>query len=482
VFSRTKLAPFSAIAFLISFLTIGCQKINDATSLGSGLIPAVDNVTTFDTTISVDTYNGIFPWATDTTRIGQGAEHFAGYISNDPLFGKTSASMYFELKPDFPFTFDFNKPDSLLSLDSVVLVLGYTNTFGDSLSPVGFKVWELSELNFFRYDSNYLLHSNNFLLESQIGSKNGIIPARLDDSVKVFRDTTAGQLRIPLDNSFGMRLLSIDTSFYKYDSTFTTKFRGFALTPDSSSGNAILGFNLTSPNTKLAFYYHYKNGSITDTASVTYFTFTSVCAHANEINRDRTGSQMESYQGGTTPQDLAFIQSTPGSYATIKIPDLKAFPNRIIHRAELIAEQVYDPASDGTFGVPKLLYLDAFDSAKNQFRTIPYDFIYDYSTGPNYSDFGMLGKSSLDPGGHPITVWKFDVTRYLQHFLTRKEPLYDLRLSAPFTVTDLYRYDGVNDLSQLFTVNSQIAAGRVRLGGGNHPTQRMRLRIIYSNL
>ncbi|MBS1920918.1 MAG: DUF4270 domain-containing protein [Bacteroidetes bacterium] len=484
MFSRTTLTSCTVFVLAIALWATGCQKINDATTLGGDLIPAVDNVSTFDTTISVNTYNGLFTNLEDSTVIGSGAEHFAGSINNDPLFGKTSATMYLQLKPSFPYTFDFKKIDSLISLDSVVLVLDYTRTYGDSLSPMNLSVKELDHANIFRYDSNYLIRNTNFILGATIGSVHGIIPANLDDSVKVFRDTTKNQLRIPLNNSFGMQLLSYDSTDYSSDSAFQSKFKGFAVIPDASSGNALLGFDLLGKNTKLAFYYHYKSGAVTDTATVTYFSFGVTCAHADVIERDYTGSQLALYQGGITPDDLVFIQNTPGSFATIKIPDLKLFPNRVIHRAELIAEQVYDPSpsSDNTFAIPKLLFLDAYDSAKQKYRTVPYDFIVDPSAGPNYTQFGMIGKSTLDGNGKPISVWKFNVTRYVQNYLTRKEPLYDLRLSAPFTTIDLYRSDGVNDVNQLITVNSLIAAGRVRLGGGNNTTQRMRLHIIYSKL
>lgn len=484
VLSRTKLTSLAATILFIAFLVSGCQKINDATTLGSDLIPAVDNVSTFDTTLSVQTYNGLFTNLDDSTIIGAAAEHFAGNISNDPLFGKTNATMYFELKPSFPYTFDFGKIDSLLQLDSVVLVLNYTRTFGDSLSPLNFSVKEIAPPTDFRSDSNYLVRSNNFVLGATLGSKSGIIPASLDDTLKTFRDTATNQLRIPLDNSFGMRLLSYDTSVYNTDSVFHSKFRGFALVPDISSGNAILGFNLQGANTKLAFYYHYKNGKITDTATVSYFNFNTLCAHADLVERDYTGSPMLTYQGGTSQDDLAFVQSDPGSFVSIKIPDLKLFPNRIIHRAELIAEQVYDPTpgSDNFFSVPDLLFLDAYDTAAKLYRTVPYDFIFDPVNGPNYTQFGMIGKTTKDIANNPITVWKFDLTRYVQNYLTRRQPLYDLRLFAPFSVIDLYNSGGV-DISQRINLNSLIAAGRVRLAGGNYATQqRMRLRIIYSKL
>lgn len=484
MFSRANLFSLAAISSFIVLLTYGCQKINEATTLGGDLIPAVDNVNTFDTTISVQTYNGLFSILDDSTMLSRTDEHFAGHISNDPLFGTTNATLYLELKPVFPYTFSFGNVDSLLGLDSVVLVMSYTSTFGDSLSPMSFSVKEISQSTDFRYDSNYLIRSNTFALGSTLGSKNGIIPARLSDSVKAFRDTTAKQLRIPLDNSFGMRLMSYDPTIYATDSAFRTQFKGFAIVPSASTENALLGFDLTGANTKLAFYYHYKNGAVTDTSVVDYFSFSSTSAHANLIERDYSGSQLASYQGGTTPDDLVFIENTPGSFATIKIPDLKLFPNRIIHRAELIAEQVYDPSpsSDNIFTAPQRLYLDAYDSIKHDFRAIPYDFILDPTVGPNYTSFGMYGKKTNDGNGNPITIWKLNVTRYVQNYLTRRESLYDLRLYSPYTAFDLYRSDGVSDIARYIAINDQVASGRVRLGGGNHPSQRMRLHIVYSRL
>ena len=52
-------------------------------------------------------------------------DQILGNISNDPLFGKTNAKMFLELKPEsYPWSFSevYNK-DSLY-IDSVVLVLG----------------------------------------------------------------------------------------------------------------------------------------------------------------------------------------------------------------------------------------------------------------------------------------------------------------------------------------------------------------------
>src|SRR5258706_5780354 len=131
---------------------VSCKKINESTELGKGLIPAVDNITTFDTTLEVQAFNDTFTLANDTVRFIGSDEAFLGLINNDPLFGKTDARLFVELKPGlYPYSFE-NKPDSL-HIDSVVLILDYLETYGDSTIPQTVNVYELDQANDFRADS-----------------------------------------------------------------------------------------------------------------------------------------------------------------------------------------------------------------------------------------------------------------------------------------------------------------------------------------
>ncbi|HEX5653749.1 MAG TPA: DUF4270 family protein, partial [Chitinophagaceae bacterium] len=312
--------------------------------------------------------------------------------------------------------------------------------------------------------------------------------AALNDSVKAFRDTTRNQLRIRLDDSFGERLLEYDSvqgikGAYASDSAFKTKLKGFAL-QSVGGGNAVMGFDLGAENTKLAIYYRYDKNLQEDT-TVEYFRFTTLSAAANYVQRDHSFGEIAAVQGGSTPDQLVYLQNTPGSFATIKIPDLATISNRVIHRAELIMEQVYDP-TDTIFPVPAFLYLDANDptivAPKKPFRTIPYDLTYD---GQDYNrvGFGSFPITAKDQAGNTIRTWKFNISRYVQHVLTKTATLYDLRLLAAYTVVNEYGTPPiVGDVTVGFFVNESIVKGRVRLGGGNHATQRMRLRLIYSKI
>jgi hypothetical protein len=273
-------------------------------------------------------------------------------------------------------------------------------------------------------------------------------------------------------------------SAYHDDSTFNTKFKGFAIVPDgSSTGNAIIGVNLLDTNTKLAIYYKWdKNGVPFDTA-VRYFRPQGQIAQAQLVTRDRSiatspGAIQPFLNNPATDVDsLVFLQNTPGTFARVKIPGLKTLSNRVVHRAELIVDEVFDP-SDTIFDPPEFLYLDAYDSAKAKYRTIPFDLAFDFSGNLNAGTFGMVGRPALF-NGNTITEWRFNVTRYVQHIVTNHNTSYDLRLSSPNYLKETY---SGNETEQQFNVNPTVAKGRVRVGGGNHSTQRMRLRIIYSKI
>ena len=251
--SKIVVLSFGVFVTTVFLLFQSCRKINLATQLGQDVIPIVDNINTFDTILSVETYNELFTLLNDTVYLLNNDEHFLGKISNDPLFGNTDARLFLQLKPVlYPHT--FGRTDSL-KIDSIVLVLGYNQTYGDTLQDQTVNVYKLDNNVDFRRDSSYNIRTNSFTYGNLLGSKS-FKPRSLKDSVFAFRDTTSHQLRIRLKNSFGQTLLNYDsTNAYRSDSAFRTYFKGFAL--ESSLGNAVMGFDLNSGNTKLAIYYNY---------------------------------------------------------------------------------------------------------------------------------------------------------------------------------------------------------------------------------
>ena len=162
---RRFLTVFIISFSFISVINWGCSKL-DVTDIGGDLLPAVDNVNTFDTVLTINTTQGIF---TDTPTITRQEDHVLGKISNDPLFGTTTANVFMQLKPTFyPFFFGTNTKDTINNslapgtrFDSVVLCLSYRGFWGDSTQPVNLQVKEIA-LNNGKWDSLY--ENKNFLI------------------------------------------------------------------------------------------------------------------------------------------------------------------------------------------------------------------------------------------------------------------------------------------------------------------------------
>lgn len=460
------------------FFISGCTKI-DNTTLGSGLIPAVDNVNTFDTVLSVVANN--FDTAGCTT-IYPSDNHVLGFISNDPLFGKTAAAIYTELKPSFPTVLPGVAAER--KLDSVVLVLSYNGAYGDTLSSQKIDVYQLNTSGFKFDSSTCSAQTHDELL---LGSKI-FTPVALKDSVHGFNENSKNQLRIKLDHSFGETLLKKDSnSIYKSNAAFKDFFAGFAIVPDTMfAGNALTYYNLIDTNTKLAFYYKYPLTPTTDSTVVVNFRFTDSSASANPISHNREGAEITSHlQHPSAGDEVVYIQTDPGTFALLNIPGLDTLSNRIVHRAELVVEQVYSSSSfDNNFPAPNYLYLETKNS-DTSFRPIPCD-LFTISGSPGVAALGGFKKNVKDVFGNTVTQYTFNISRYVQKVVTNGLTNYTLKLSAPDFIDnpEKDRFDECGQpVARFFNyfVNNP-AFGRVKLGGGNNPQYAMELRIIYSRI
>ncbi len=469
---RSTIPCFFSLLFL-GLLSWNCTKI-DNTIIGSDLLPVVDNVNTFDTLIDVIANN--FDSA-DCAKIYPVHDHVLGFISNDPYFGKTTAAIFTELKPaNFPYSFPATAAN--ITLDSVVLVLSYKRLYGDSVTPQKLNVYQAS-LGF-KFDS---LTCTAQTYEPVVLGSAIYTPANLNDSVSLAEGNSKSQLRITLNNSFGQDLLNQDTTTgFKSDSLFKNFFKGFAIVPDASfGGNALTYYNLVDSNTKLCLYFKYNNGSVHDT--VVNFRLTSASATANSIVKDRTGAEIADHlDEPPLGDDFVYIQTTPGTYAEINIPGLTDFPNKIVHRAELVMDQVFSTApTNEYFATPGLLHLEIKNS-DTSLRPVPCDF-NTLSGQPNFSSLGGFRTFARDKSGNIISRYTFVVTRYIQKIITNGTTNYTLKLSAPDYIFNQAGFvdecgQGISPFN--FFMN-YLTVGRIKLGG-NNPENRMRLRIVYSNI
>lgn len=479
------------------FLLTGCTRIT-STELGGGLIPPIDGVLTKDTLIDVttDTYEEL-----DTVRIYNTDIQVVGAITNDPIFGRSTAAMFFEMTPPaYPYFIPGNK-DSVV-IDSAVLILSYTGFYGDSTLPLKLTVSEISQGTRLKMNRNYPVNypaADPINIAGPLAAPVTVDIRRLGDSVKNRYENARNQIRIRLRNDVAQRFIKTydSTNAYRSDSIFKTFFAGFALTADQSApANALLRINLLDTNTKFALYYSSSStGATKRDTTVSYLSFNSRSNSAvNYITRNRTGSQYANYVNNTsTPRSdsLVYVQSSPGSFVRVRIPGLSSLSNRIIHRAELIAEQVPDDANlltiDQQMSPPRYLLLSVFKTTTNGKYNIPNDYIFSQQQGPNIPDFGGFVFYKTTQGYNRVASYNFNLSRYVQGIVSRGDTSHLLQLSAPVNDSLFYTnpYPQVGPPSLIYlnpSIGNDPAMGRVRLGGGTHSRFRMRLRVVFSRI
>lgn len=468
---------------LVAFFS-HCTKIK-GTDIGSELIPTVDNITTFDTSFEVIATTNLIPDSM-LPRLGRdysgnAGQYILGYMSNNLQFGKTKASIFFELKPPtYPFSFE-NVADSLY-IDSSVICLRYTNTFGDTNAVQSISVYKINEL--LKPDSAYLTNKSVAYGE-KIATKN-FAPSILNDSLFLFRQNSKNQLRIKLNQSFGSKLLTHDTSRFSplnNDSLFRDFYKGFALVPETSgagaASNSLMTFSMSDTATYYRIYYRFtKNGKQDTTYKDFKFNNLITSASVNQIQRDYSGSELIQHLGEKKGGDsLVYIQAAPGTYSTLKIPGINDFKikkgNVMVHLAQLNMEEAETPGRQSNiFYAPFYIYPEIYDTTSKSY----YPFLSDAFFNGTYDDvsFGGARKYIIDKNNKQVAQYKMNLTRYFQGIVTRNFPNMPFRLSAPYAV----RY---NDLFITFALNN-LSTGNVVLGGGNHSSKKMKLRVIYSKL
>ncbi|MFM2360869.1 MAG: hypothetical protein RLY16_2862 [Bacteroidota bacterium] len=500
------------LASILSIIGWSCTKI-DTTSLGADLIPAVDNVHTFADTLQVIGTQDMLP---DSTRLTRSENHLLGSISNDPVFGTTHADLYTELKPAF-YPYFFGTPGDTINnaiapgtgFDSAVLCISVAGFYGDSLKPQSFSAYLLNQNTSNFKDSAYKL---DFTPNQPLGQLIGqvtVIPQDVKNFTKFkstrIPDSVNYQIRIPLTNSFMQSLVAnLDTSatgsgnnIYRSDSIFRSLLKGFAIKTDrNSQSNGIFYTTFTDGKSRLEMHYRRKNANRIDTAySAFYFAtavgngITAISGLATHLERDRSNSEWQQ----SPEANALYIQTAPGSAAKLKIPGLPLLDNRIVHRAELIIEQVPSTNSsiaaiDAILPPPTYLYLDLIDtpSTANKFKPIYIDLdpgaYYDPdnsisylpTNGINFNYFGGVVRRRYDVlSAQNMYYYNFNITRYVQKIVTQKSYSYDFRLSAPY---NLY-YNGFSTAFQ-----NSLCYGRIKVGNGAHPNYRMKLRIVYSKI
>jgi Domain of unknown function (DUF4270) len=510
-FSKEMKNNATSILFILFSVLIlnSCTKL-DSTTLGSDLIPGSDRLATDTLNISVTTTSFA---NNDTSVVDKEALHAIGYI-NDPLFGTTTAQTYLQFLPEgYPL---YPKPKDSLELDSVVLSLSYNLTYGDTLASSKFDVYEVKDTSFSRY-KRYPVTAGFKINNGQLLGTKTFKATDMNKPYQIVRkkDTfsVTNQVRIRLNQTWGRLLLdqNIGQVFGQLpDSTFRAFLNGLVIVPDSSfSGSAIHYFGIQDTATKVNIYYRVRR--TTPASPADYDTVTTVLriynlpnsdikiehlsASANKIFRNFSGSTAQPFLNSASPASLAFIQANPGTSVRIKIPNLNTLIGQryIVHRAELVVRQIFQgPVSLENQLLQPAVHLFTLDNAGNN-QPIPYDstryffqsntpfsftrLVYPFNIDETYT--GGLPNYFNDVNSNRVAEYRMNITRYVQNIINGKAQLRDFKLEAPY-FANFKAPQGFDFNISSTSIFNLIAAGRVQVGGGSHPTYPMFVRIYYS--
>jgi hypothetical protein len=523
---------FLPTAFLAaSLLLIGysCTKF-DTTTQGADLV-TVDNINTFQREYDVTATQGVFDNTNDSTILRKTENHVIGGIT-DPQFGTTDARIYLQFKPNgYPFYFG-NAGDTVKNgttgqaspfagLDSAVVCLSFKGAWGDTMaSSVIQQIFEVNMID--TLSSNFrdqtdtlrrLDYKPTINVATTLGSaviKPQVVAAQVNFGRGAFKDSVVNQIRIRLNTAAGIAFAknlfeqdSTSTGAFNSDEKFRKYYGGFEIRATGLTGNTLYYVNLAEAKTRLEFHYTKIKNGVRDTVMQSFkmypeaFGTTLASPSANYIKRNSTGF----FPSSTTVTPDVFIQTAPGTFANISIPQLDVFndTNRIIHRAYLVVEQ--NPTggpSDAYFTPPPYLYLDLKDTLTTmpqRYKPIPFDLTNQYAYNPDatgisplyhpfpfgnidLNNFGGVALKRFD-GANTFYRYEINITRYVQQIVTNGYKNHDLRLFAPFN----YYYPQYEGAKYVIPFFNPLALGRVKVGTGtNTNNHKMKLVIVYSKV
>ena len=480
-----KFSAFLAISFISSIFFL--SSCNETSNIGASILDQdllnsefTDTLSLRLTTVEGDSIVTYFPSVPSS-------QHPGGFLFgnfNDPVFGSTKSSIYSNIRPSGdPLVL------GILDIDSVVLELPYyrDGIYGKFDQPMDIKVHKVDEKII-----DQLYYSNQtFAVGSEIAS-HSFIP-NTEDSVTVIvpKDTLITELdangepvvddegdtskiatliyvpalipphiRIPLDNSYGEELLSLDPVDYN-DTVFNNVIFGLFL-ETVSEDEGMLALNLSNipsdgnyaPQIKVT----YKTDGNNETYSFPLHGFNNNPKVAN-IEVDHSGSVAEGIiQDPSLSNEYNFVQGHAGYETLINIPYTEFLDDLSIIKAELELTVIYLPEDDEETYAP----IDGLILRSLQGDTV--ELIIDDATF-------AIGNQNLTGlfGGNPVETVS-DVTGEMIH-------TYKLNIAAHLNKLR----DGLVPNEMILSVFAQAQKpGRVVICGTEHPDYPAKINLYYS--
>lgn len=404
---------------------------------------------------------------------------------NDPVFGKSSASIYAELSLDLLLP-DFSNPD--LEVDSIVLVLPYDieTFYGDTTDLITVEVYEIveklnSEQSYFS-DQTVMVDPNPVAIYKFLPMPNTNIEF-LDYRTGSEETLQSSNLRIPLSNELGQRLLEQDTLIYQSDSSFVENFFGLHI-KTSIAQNTMMGFDLIGVNANdrgaesgVYIYYDTLN---TEGIPEEYFfpfsplTFFNPVKFVN-LQHDYTNTPVgENIGDKPANEEIIYAQGMAGVNGKLEFPDLSDLENIVVNQAKLELTLI-DESTNPNFPTPEQLIF-FYEDEEGELDYISDFTVAALAVADNLtSAFG----GDLRPTAQDSTLQTYTVlmSNHFQEMIDREvgETVYIQIAPNPLRI--------FTDFANPAATKSN-RAGNVVLGSENHPMEEFRAKftLTYTEL
>lgn len=385
----------------------------DPTTLGSDLLESDRTTLEFFDTISVEAVVEPGEPLTTHSRFSSFNAYLFGDM-RDPVFGRSRASIYFQLYPEFGNPFR----EGNLIIDSIRLILPYAE------QAVYGNLAEFYEMDVLRVeepmpnDQDYL-SDQNFVVDTdrKIGSIR--FRPRLEDVTYVDYSSSIGDtvsyphLRVPLDRFFAQEIINLDTTILQSDSLFLEQLRGLKLEPKTVN-RGMLGFDIFDSRAGVLVYYRL------DELNLQYqLEINSASTKFVNFSHDYTGTLVGQTLENPAAQDsLLFIQGMAGTVVKLSFPHLDALRNQnlIVNKAELEL-RIGSTAGDSTevfFSADEVLLAEKNESGD----LVP---ISDYLfTGEDVE--GKFGGFLSDEPGEEPNAYRMNISTHMQDMIDGRVP------------------------------------------------------------
>ncbi len=335
---------------------------------------------------------------------GNGVSYFMLGELNDPILGRTKASIYADLDLIEPYA-DFPNTQEA---DSAILFIPSVeglNNYGNILYPLKLNVYPLQQ-NIESGETYY--QTDSFSIDETISTKYvGKLINVYIDSILYKKDTLNPYdgLKIKLSKDFADKLMSLPKEAYETNNGLDEHFKGIAIIPEGNnvapSRGAIGVFDIHNTisldyRAKILLYFGDSN------------TFVFGFSGKNQtVNKGETGPYPSDIQEQFNEPDKhyteTYAQALSGVKTKIEIPylyNLISKGNVAIHKAEIsFSVKNYD---EFFFAPPRLSLFKPFSKSSNRNFLIE-DAVTSTNYGGNYDETGG--------------TYTFDITRHVQNIL-----------------------------------------------------------------